>query len=173
MPKVYRVILTEVQRQELHRRIRDPKTKPRTRERLEMLRLSDAGMSIPTMAPLLRQSESRVRHWVKRFLERATFDALDDRPHKGRPSLLTSERLGVLRTEIEKQERTWTTPQLAEWLEDNYGLSLSDDQIGRKLKEAGIRWKRTSRSLKHKQNPEEVEAKRAELVALEKRGRKA
>ena len=93
MPKVYRVTLSEAQREELRGRIRDPKTKPRTRERLEMLRLSDAGMSIPKIAPLLRQSENRVRHWVKRFLEQQRFDALNDRPHKGRPSRLTPERL--------------------------------------------------------------------------------
>ncbi len=173
MPKVYRVTLTEMQRDELHRRIRDPKTKPRTRERLEMLRLSDAGMSIPKIAPILRQSESRVRYWVKRFLEMGTFDSMDDRPHLGMPSALTPERLAVLRTQIEEGERTWTTPQMAEWLEGEQGVSLSGDQIGRKLKAAGIVWKRTSHSLKHKQKPEEVEAKRAELEAWEKKGMRA
>ena len=173
MPKVYRVTLSEAQREELRGRIRDPKTKPRTRERLERLRLSDAGMSLPKIAPLLRQSENRVRHGVKRFLEQQRFDSLNDRPHKGRPSRLTLERLGALRAEIEKGERTWTTPQRASWLEEEQGLSLSDDPIGRKLKAAGIVWKRTSRSLKHKQKPEAVEAKRAELEAFEKKGTRA
>lgn len=173
MPKVYRVTLTEGQRDDLHRRIRDPKTKPRTRERLEMLRLSDAGMSIPRIAPILRQSEGRVRYWVKRFLELQTFDALNDRPHPGMPSALTPERLAVLRAEIEKGERTWTTPQLSEWLESEQGVKRSDDQIGRKLKQAGIVWKRTSHRLKHKQKPEEVEAKRAELEVWEKKGTRA
>jgi len=157
----------------LHRRLRDPQTKPRTRERLEMIRLSDAGMSIPKIAPILRQSEGRVRYWVKRFLEAQTFDALNDRPHPGMPSALTPERLAALRTEIERGERTWTTPQLSEWLESEQGVKRSDDQIGRKLKAAGIVWKRTSHRLKHKQKPEEVEAKRAELEALEKKGARA
>jgi transposase len=157
----------------LPRRIRDPKTKPRTRERLEMIRLSDAGMSIPKIAPILRQSESRVRHWVKRFLELGTFEALEDAPHPGMPSRLTPDRLAALRAEVEKGERTWTAPQMAEWLGETQGISLSVDQIGRKLKAGQIAWKRTSRSLKHKQKPEEVEAKRAELEALEKKGTRA
>jgi len=157
----------------LQRCIRNPKTKPRTRERLEMIRLNDAGMSIPKIAPILLQSESRVRYWVKRFLELQTFDALDDQPHPGMASALTPERLTALRAEIEKGERTWTTPQLSEWLETEQGVKRSDDQIGRKLKGAGIVWKRTSRSLKHKQKPEEVEAKRTELEVLEKKGTRA
>jgi transposase len=167
------VTLTEGQRDELHRRMRDPKTKSRTRERLEMLRLSDAGMSIPKIAPILRQSEGRVRYWVKRFLESGAFEALEDAPHLGMPSRLTPEHLSALRSEIEKGERTWTTPQISEWLEREQGVSLSGDQIGRKLKQAGIVWKRTSHRLTHKQKPQEVEAKRAELEGLEKRGTRA
>lgn len=170
MPKVYRVTLTEGQREEVRRLIRDPKTKPRTRERLEMLRFSEAGMSIPKIAPILGQSEGRVRYWIKRFLEEGSFDALNDRAHPGMPSALTPDHLAALKAEIEKGERTWTTGQLAEWLETEGDVSLSDGQIGRKLKQAGIVWKRTSRSLKHKQTPEAVEAKRADLETLEKGG---
>ena len=173
MPKVYRVSLTTDERDELRDRIRDPQMKPRTRERLEMIRLSDAGLSIPQIAPILRLSESRVRYWVKRFLEERTFQALNDQSHPGMPSALTPERLAALQAEIEKGERTWTTPQLSEWLETEHGLKRSDDQIGRKLKEIGIVWKRTSRSLRHKQKPEAVEAKRTELAALQKKGMRA
>lgn len=40
---------------------------PRTRDRLEMVRLADAGWSIPRSSVHLRQSEKRVRYWVKRL----------------------------------------------------------------------------------------------------------
>jgi transposase len=153
--------------------MRDPKTKPRTRERLEMIRLSAAGMSIPSIAPIVGQSEGRVRHWVKAFLEQQTFDALDDRPHPGMASRLTPGHLSAIRAEIEKGERTWSAPQVAVWLEETQGVRLSADQVRRKLKGAGIVWKRTGRSLRHKQKPQEVEAKRAELEALEKKGPRA
>ena len=170
VPKVYRVKLTDAQREELRRRKRDPKTKPRTRNRLEMIRLSDTGLSIPQIARVVEESEQRVRYWVKAYLSEGTFDALEDRPHPGKKSSLTPERLAGLRREIEKGERTWTSGQLAEWLEREHGLRLTSNHLSDLLHRAKIVWKRTSRSLKHKQKLETVEAKRADLETLEKGG---
>ncbi len=65
---MYRVTLTDEQAVELTRRRRDPKTKPRTRERLEMVRLAHRGWSIPKIAPHVGLTESRVRYWIKAFL---------------------------------------------------------------------------------------------------------
>lgn len=173
MPKVYRITLLEEQQDELNRRIRDPKTKPRTRERLEMLRLSNAGLTVPRIAPVVRQSEQRVRFWIKRFLEQGSFDALEDVPHVGKTSSLTPEHLAALREEIEKAPRTWTAPQLAQWLEEGRGVRLTPGQVGRRLKQEGIVWKRTSRSLRHKQKPEVVAERRADLETLEAGGTRA
>ena len=172
MPKVYRVELTEEERKELRRLKRDPKTKPRTRERLEMIRLSDAGKTLPEIARIVEPSEQRVRKWVKAFLATRTFAALDDDPHLGRASSLTAEIVASLRAEIEKADRTWSARQAAEWLEERHGLKLSEEQVRRRLKQEGIVWKRTSRSLKHKQKQKVVEAKRADLETLEKGGRR-
>jgi hypothetical protein len=44
---MYRVALTEEQFAELTRLRRDPRTKPRTRDRLEMVRLANNGWSTP------------------------------------------------------------------------------------------------------------------------------
>jgi transposase len=172
MPRVYRVELNDEQREELRRRKRDPKTKPRTRNRLEMIRLSDASRTIPQIAQVVEESEQRVRYWVKRFLEEGTFDALEDRPHPGKISSLTPDLLRAVRTEIEKGERTWTSAQLAEWLEREHGVRLTPNHLAELLHRAKIVWKRTSRSLKHKQKPPDVEAKRADLQTLEKGGRR-
>jgi hypothetical protein len=95
VPKVFRITLTEEQWDELHHGFRGPKTKPPTRERLERVRLSDAGMTISKIAPILRQSESRVRHWIQRLLKERFFDALNNAPHPGMPSALTSDRLAI------------------------------------------------------------------------------
>ena len=80
---MYRVCLTEEQRAELKQRTRSVAVKPRTRDRLEMVRLSAAGWSIPKIARHLQLSEQQVRFWIKRFLA-AGFDALPDQPHVGR-----------------------------------------------------------------------------------------
>lgn len=82
---MYRVHLTEEQREELKRRSHYPQVKPRTRDRLEMVRLSDVGWSIPQIAAPLRMSEKRVRHWIKRYLT-GGFDGLP-RPAACRPAV--------------------------------------------------------------------------------------
>jgi transposase len=164
---LYRVHLTEEQREELRRRTRTPSTMPRTRDRLEMVRLADAGWRVPQISELLRVSPRRVRFWLKRFLTEG-FDGLPDQPHLGQQSQLTPELVAALQREIEKGERTWTTAQLSDWLAEQHGLRLSRNHLGTLLGRAGLAFRRTERSLKHKQDPEQVAQKRAELQELEK-----
>jgi transposase len=169
---MYRVHLTDAQKDELQRRTHQPGVMPRTRDRLEMVRLSDAGFSIPQIAGLLRISEKRVRHYIKAFLAEG-FEALPDRPHPGQPSALTQAMEAAIRQEVRKEETTWAASQLADWLDQQFGVRLGPDWLAKRLKQAGIVYKRTSRSLKHKQNPEAVVAKKQEMAAQEKRGIRA
>src|SRR5437763_17052443 len=117
--RLYRVQLTEEQRAELQRRTRMPGLMPRTRDRLEMVRLADAGWSIPKIARHLRLDEQRVRYWIKRFLA-GGFAALPDQPHRGQPSRLTPEVFTALKAALAKGDRTWTAPPLAAWLADQH-----------------------------------------------------
>src|SRR5260370_16131148 len=104
---MYRVHLTEAQRAELERRAHDPRTKPRTRDRLEMVRLSAAGWSVPRLAQHFRCHEETVRPWLKAFLARG-FAALADQPHPGQRSRLTPAMEETLRAELRRDDRTWT-----------------------------------------------------------------
>ena len=164
---MYRVRLNEEQRAELQRRTREPGVKPRTRDRLEMVRLAAAGWNVPQIARHFQLREDTVRTWIKRFLA-GGFDALPDPPHPGQTSQLTPALLAAVRQEIEKADRTWTARQLADWLAQHHGLRLSRDHLGFLLRRAGLSYKRTERTLKHKQDPAQVAAKRAELQELEK-----
>ena len=164
---LYRVHLTEEQREELKRRTRAADIKPRTRDRLEMVRLCDAGWRVPQIARHLRVSPRRVRHWLKRFLE-AGFEALPDQPHLGQTSRLTPALQAVVRQELAKGERTWTTRQMAVWLAETHGVSFSRDHLGVLLRRAGLSCRRTERDLGHKQDPEQVAPFRADLETLEK-----
>lgn len=168
---MYRVHLTDAQRDELNRRARDPQTQPRTRDRLEMLRLSDAGFSVPWIARHLGRHEQTVRHWIQAFLA-GGFAALPDRPHPGQRSAFTPAMEEAIRTQLREQPQTWTASQLAAWVAKQFGVGLSAAQLGRRLKRARIVYKRTSRSVEHKQNSLEVAAKQQELAAHEKRGSK-
>jgi transposase len=169
---LYRVHLTDAQRDELERRAHDPRTKPRTRDRLEMVRLSAAGWSVPRIARHFRCHEETVRSWIKAFLVRG-FDALADQPHPGQQSKLTPTMEEAIRAELRRDARTWTAAQLAPWVAERFGVGLSPAQLGRRLKRAGIVYKRASRSLKHKQNPEQFAAAQQEIAVQEKRGRAA
>jgi transposase len=167
---MYRVSLTDAQRAELQRQARLPGLKRRTRDRLEMVRLSDAGFSIPWIARHFQVQEATVRRWIKQFLSGGSFAALADQPHRGQTSQLTPALLAALRAELAATERTWTAPQLAYWLAEQHGVQLSADHLGFLLRRAGLSYKRTERSLRHQQDPAQVAAKQAELAELEKGG---
>lgn len=169
---MYRVELSDEQQRELQRRAHAPGIRPRTRDRLEMVRFSHSGRSVPQIARHLGVSEKRVRHWIKTFLAKG-FAALTDRPPVGRPSRLTPAIGAAVRRELEKGDRTWTAPQLAEWIEQQVGVRVSAAHLRRFRRRWHMSWKRTARSVSHKQKPDEVAAKKKELDALEKRGSRA
>jgi transposase len=166
---VYRVHLTEEQQEELKRRARAPDVMPRTRDRLEMVRLADAGWSIPKIARHLDISEVRVRYWVKRFLVDG-FDALPDASHPGQQSALTPAILASVHAAIRGSRRTWTAKQVADWVAEHHGVRRTPEHLAKRLRRARLSYKRTSRSLKHKQNLEQVEQARSDLGQLEKGG---
>lgn len=169
---MYRVQMSDEQQRELQRRTHEPGIRPRTRDRLEMVRLSHRGRSVPQIASHLGRSEKRVRHWIKTFLA-AGFAALADRPPVGRPSRLTPAVRDAVRQELEKGDRTWTAPQLAAWVAQECRVTVSTAHLRRFLRRWKLSYKRTTRSVKHKQKPDEVAAKQLELEALEKRGSRA
>ncbi len=166
---MYRIRLTEEQRDELRRRTRQAGLAPSTRDRLEMVRLSDAGWSVPRIARHLGQHEQTVRAWVKAFLG-GGFEALPNKPRGGRASALTAPMLESVRAELAPGARTWTAAQLADWVAAEHGVRLSADRLRRHLKRARISWQRTSRTLRHKQDPAEVAEREAVLAGLAKRG---
>jgi transposase len=169
---MYRVSLTDAQRQELHRRAHEPGVMPRTRDRLEMVRLADAGFTIPRIAAHLQISEKRVRHYIKAFLDDG-FDALPDRPHLGQQSALTPAMEEAIREQMRRHACTWTASQVADWVANRFGVRLTPDHLARRLKRARIAYKRTGRTLHHKQDPEAVAQAKAQRDEQAKRGSKA
>lgn len=109
-----------------------------------------------------------MRRWIKAYLG-GGFDALADRPHVGKQSALTAEMLRTVRDEIAGGGRTWNAGQIGQWLQQRHGDGLSADRLRVHLKRAGLVYKRTSRSLMHKQSADQVVAKQAALTTL-KRG---
>src|SRR3954471_21800262 len=102
-----RIELTPAQREELRARTREPGLAPRTRDRLEMLRLADAGWRVPQIAQHLGYHEQTTRKYLKAFLAEG-FDRLPDRPRPGRPARVAAAHLDALEHWLDTTERTWT-----------------------------------------------------------------
>lgn len=167
-----KVRLDSAQRDELKRRTHEKGITPRVRDRLEMIRLSDAGWSIPKIANHLGCHDQTVRTHIKAFLVNG-FECLPDKPRPGRPPKVTAEHLYALECLLDESTRTWTTPQLVEWLWQKYGINIGSAHLSLLLHRRDFRWKRTKYSVKHKQlNPILQAAKVAELEELKKQGPK-
>lgn len=149
---MYRIHLTDAHQSELLRLTRLGSLSPATRTRLEMVRLSDAGWSVPRIALHLHQHEQTVRSWIKAFLS-GGFDALSDKPRPGKRATVSAETLWALASEIGKGDRTWNSVQAQAW------LALR-----------GVSLKRTAHTLRHKQNAEEVAEKQVALATVQKGG---
>jgi transposase len=141
------------------------------RDRLEMIRLSDMGHTIPEIALALGHHQQTVRKYLKLFESRGCdfdFDLLLDAPRSGRPPLLTADHLLAMERLLDEGAltgRTWTLGQLAAWLHEQFGISINPTYLGERLKERHFRWKRTARSVHHKQKDPKLQAEKR--VALE------
>ena len=164
-----RVSLTAAEREELRARARV--ADPRARDRLEMVRLVDAGWSVPRVARHLGLHEQTVRRHVAAFLAHG-FAALPDRPRPGRPPRVTEADLLALEALLDAGGRTWTTRQLVAWLAEQRGVAVHPDHLRRLLRRRRFGWKRTVASVAHKRRDQAAyDAKVAELDGLKKRRR--
>ena len=166
---MYRIKLTEDQRQELRHRTRKTGIAPSLRDRLEMVRLCDAGWSVPKIAQHLGSHENTVRVWIKAFIATG-FDALNNKPRRGDTSDVTPAMIEAARAEISKGTRTWSASEVADWIAEQHGVRISPGRMRVHLARANLSYQRTSRSLKHKQKPEDVAKRKDDLHEMEKRG---
>jgi transposase len=135
-----------------------------------MIRLAATGQTVPQIARYLGRHEQTVRRSIKAFLA-AGFAALPDQPRPGRPRRVTDAHLTALETLLDTTTRSWTTPQLVDWLQAEHGIRVHPTYLSRLLHRRRFRWKRTRRALDHKRrDPDLQAAKRAELEVLKKSG---
>ena len=169
MPKTLKIQLAPNQHTELNRLALLAELRPRFRQRLEMVRLSDLGLSVAQLAAALQVHYQTVAKFINAF-EAGGFEALHDQPHLGPAPKLLEEHLVALEAELDRAAnggRTYTLAQLLEWLETHYQLKLSKGHLYRVLSKRGFSWKRTKTSLQHKKvDPEFHLAKIAEVETL-------
>lgn len=170
MPKVIRLDLTPVERAELARRLRARTIERREYERLRIVEAVGDGATVPQAARALGLHEQTVRTFVARFAAEG-FAGLADRPRAGRPPRLTGADLAAVEARLDEDARsgarTWTLPQLATWLAETRGVTVTPGHLGERLTQRGFRWKRTKRATAHKQaDPDRQDEAAADLALL-------
>jgi putative transposase len=162
-----RIHLTDGQRSELHalRRTALPVV---TRDRLEMVLLSDAGWSPPRIAGHLSCHPHTVRAALKGYAARQTEAFYPDPPGPDPDHARRAAVTGKL-SELLRQDRIWTSRQLAEALGPSVGIGHRQTRRYLALLKAGYR--RTAQTVAHKQDPATVERAGRVLASLEKKSR--
>ncbi|MFJ8028865.1 IS630 family transposase [Streptomyces sp. NPDC096311] len=163
-----RVELSGVQEVELGRRLRARDLSVNERMRLECVRLSAQGRTVPQIALIVVKHVVTVRKALHRFAG-GGIEALADAPRPGRPPCWAREDLDALEAMLDDSAamgRTWTLPGLAQWLRLERGVDLDSSWLSVLLHRDGFRWKRTRDSLRHLADEVLQQAARAQLEDL-------
>lgn len=166
-----RVTLTEADRAALQAARRDPTLHPAERDRVEMLLLSAAGWPAPASAHHLGYCAATVRTVLKQWAARG-LASLRRPPSGPPPDLARRQQVTAALDRLLAQPRTWTAAQLAAALQEE-GIQLGPRQTRRYLQAMGARWRRTVRTLRHKQDPARLERAKRQLANLKKGKRRA
>jgi transposase len=145
---------------------RDPTLTPLERDRVAMVLLSAEGWRPPAIAHHLGYHAATVRHALKAYLAQGLAGLWHQRPGPS-PDTARREQVTQALDRLLDQPRTWTAAQLAQALRAE-GIRLSTRQTRRYLQGMGAKWRRTVRSLRHKQDPAKVERAKAQLAMLGK-----
>jgi putative transposase len=166
-----RLTLNDDQRAGLLAARRDPTFGPPERDRVEMVLLSAAGWSPPAIAQHLGYCAATVRTVLKGFPRTGVAGLRRQRSGPPKDLARRAQVLAALDRRLD-QPRTWTAAQLAAALQEE-GIRLSTRQTRKYLRLLGARWRRTARSLRHKQDPARVERAERVLAHLKKGRRRA
>lgn len=133
----------------------------RARNRAHMLLLSNQGFRRPMIAKITQVHVNAVSRAFDGWEKEGVVGLLDD-PKSGRPTKLTeTERQRA----IELVSETPQDPARAQaQLEKETGKKVHRRTFRRALRAVGLRWKRMRRSLKHKQDPQQVAQAREQLA---------
>lgn len=136
MPAALRIKLTEEEELELLELKRDLKTPPRTRDRIEALRLNAKGWKTEKIADYLNQAPNTVRKTIYCWISSGK-EGLFDKPRMGRKRKWQNEDIEYLEDCLDHEERTYNSYQLREKLKEERKIDLSADRIRRILKKRG------------------------------------
>lgn len=109
-----------------------------------------------------------VRKTINAYLK-GGLDALKERVHPGRSSVLTAEIRSDLATQLMKDERVWHSGSLVEYVRQHHGVTIGRTALRDQLRQMGMSWQRTRYVVAGQADPAGQEAFKADLESV-KRG---
>jgi transposase len=168
MPPSRFVRLTEEEDTRLREVEQNPYLKPKVRLRAQVLRLSHRGSNMEKIASYTDRSAASIARDFDRWTERG-LEGLADGAAPGNPPRITRQMEAFMEEKL-SEERTWNATQLAEVLEEEFGLEVTPEAVRQHLHPMGYSWKRSRYVPSKAPDPEQEREAREELEAL-KRGR--
>ena len=90
----------------------------------------------------------------------------------GNPPRITGGMWDFLTSKLSGEERTWNATQLAEALEEEFGLAVTPEAVRQHLHSMGYSWKRTRYVSNKAPNPQQEREARADLEGLKGGGKR-
>ena len=135
--RIYEVV-KHLPAEELDKMIKGLEKDTRVLKRLYFIRYLYRGMSVEKAADLVGVTKATGYTWLKRWNSRG-YEGLKPNYGGGRPSKLTEEQKEELR-EMLKEKDSWTTKEVQELIEAEFGVIYSSWQVRRILKSFGMRY---------------------------------
>lgn len=165
MNRVHPLTDAEIQQlARLHRKTPDSAV----RSRCDMILGSNEGLSPPQIARRVRFSRDTVVRYIQRY-NVAGVTGLLTKPRSGRPPRVTADYVTRLCQIVEQPPRdlglsfsNWTTRNLADYLAQQTGIRICPRQVENYLKACHWRLRRPVRTVKHKQDPQQVAEKKTD-----------
>ncbi len=162
------VSLTPFQRQALQALRRDPTLRPRERDRVEGLLLSDRGLKVPELADHLACCQTTVRSLLHRFAAEGVA-AVREQPRGVRPDRARRQVIEEALDRLLQRPQVWSSATLAVALAEEEGICLKPRTVRKYLQGMGARWRRTHATLRHRQDPAPAAAAGVQLADFKKK----
>jgi len=166
MPPSRRIELTEEEDMKLREVEQNPHLRAKVRLRAQVLRLSNRGSNMAQIASYTGRSPTSVARDLDRWTQRG-LEGLADGAAPGNPPRVSEEAREYMQRRL-GEERTWNATQLAEALEERFGLAVTPEAVRQHLLSMGYSWKRTRYAPSKEPDPEEEREARDELERLKK-----
>lgn len=128
-----RAFLSSKEDEKLWKLTKDPKIKPRTKTRAEILRLSSQGWKVEKIAEYHKCSTATVRRTIHRWKQKG-LEGLEDKARPGRRQKWQPEYLEELEKRLDMEQRSYSSRQLCEIFKKERKIELSERQMRRILK---------------------------------------